>query len=131
MLGVSKVTVYKKMSLLRPSLSPFIVEEKHTTYIKPEGLEILKNALSHSKESPVIPEIEVLKLQENLRLQAHEIERLERESHYWAQTLMTDLEHFHTYLQQVLRVKQGILNNRLKTIEVLKTQLVLINKERQ
>lgn len=119
------------MSALKQNLGPFIVEEKNTTYIKPEGLEILKNALSFGKESPVIPEIEVLKLQESLRHQAHEIERLERESHYWAQTLMTDLEHFHTYLQQVLRVKQGILSNRLKTIEVLKAQLALINKECQ
>jgi len=129
MLNVSKVTVYKKMSLLKKELAPFLIDEKHITYIKPEGLELLKDALAHGKEMAVIPEIEVLKLQEIIRLQDHELGVLRRESHYWMQTLMTDLKHFHDYLEQVLRVKQAILNNRLKTIESLKAQLVLVHKE--
>lgn len=128
MLNVSKVTVYKKISLLKKELAPYILEEKNITYIKPEGLELLKDALSHAKEVPVIPEIEVLKLQETIRLQSHEIERLTRESHYWTQTLVTDLIHFHDYLEQVLRVKQAILSNRLRTIEALKARLLLIHQ---
>jgi hypothetical protein len=117
------------MSQLKNELAPYLVEEKNITYIKPEGLEILKDALAHGKELPVIPEIEVLKLQEIIRLQDHELGALKRESHYWTQTLLTDLKHFQDYLEQILRVKQVILNNRLKTIEALKAQLLIVHKE--
>ncbi len=128
-LNVSKVTVYKKMSLLKSEMAPYLIEEKNVIYIKPEGLECLKNALSHGKETPLIPEIEVLKLQETIRVQEHEIEKTKRDSYYWTQTLITDLTHFQQYLEQILRVKQAILSNRLKTIEALKSQLLLIHHE--
>lgn len=117
------------MSQLKKELTPYLVDEKNITYVKPEGLEILKDALSHGKELPVIPEIEVLKLQEIIRLQDHELDVLRRESYYWTQTLLTDLKHFQDYLEQILRVKQVILNNRLKTIEALKAQLLIVHKE--
>ncbi|MCT4633341.1 MAG: hypothetical protein N4A76_11480 [Firmicutes bacterium] len=44
-LGVSKVTIYKKMSKFKNELKPFIVKDKNITFIMDEGIEIIKNDL--------------------------------------------------------------------------------------
>jgi len=47
--GVSKVTIYKKINKLS-ELKPFIVKKQKITYIKDEGIEIIKNDLAKFKE---------------------------------------------------------------------------------
>lgn len=124
LLNVSKVTVYKKISQLKSELQPYLVEDKNITYLKPEGLELIKDALDHGRDTPIIPEIEVLKLQETVRQQSHQLEHLNRDVHYLTQSLVMDLNHTVSYLEQVLKTKKSILENRIKTIELLKAQLL-------
>ncbi len=47
--GVSKVTIYKKIDKLS-ELKPFIVKKQKITYIKSEGIEIIKNDLAKFKD---------------------------------------------------------------------------------
>lgn len=44
-LGVSKVTIYKKMSLLKKELKPFIHKKRNITFIEEEGLRLIKESL--------------------------------------------------------------------------------------
>ncbi len=48
MLGVSKVTIYKKMELLKKELKPYIRYRSNIAYIEEPGVEILKHSLSSS-----------------------------------------------------------------------------------
>ena len=68
MLGVSKVTIYKKMSKFKKEIKPYIVKDKNITYIKDEGIEIIKSDIakqsyesSISENKNLLDEISVLK----------------------------------------------------------------------
>lgn len=45
MLGVSKVTIYKKMRFLKDDIKPFVVKEKNITHITNEGVELIKGTI--------------------------------------------------------------------------------------
>lgn len=49
-LGVSKVTIYKKIDKLS-ELKPYIVKKQKITYIKEEGIQIIKNNLVKFKKN--------------------------------------------------------------------------------
>lgn len=60
LLGVSKVTVYKKMDLLKRELKSHIHHRSNITYLDEEGLEILRQSLqtvtAKEAESAAVPE---------------------------------------------------------------------------
>jgi len=45
MLGVSKVTVYKKISHFKKELKPFIHKKRNVTYIDDEGVQFIRDSL--------------------------------------------------------------------------------------
>ena len=47
-LGVSKVTIYKKISLLKPDIKKYLIKDKNVTYLTLEGYELIKDSLKHS-----------------------------------------------------------------------------------
>ncbi len=54
MLGVSKVTIYKKMRYLKDEIKPYVVKEKNITHITGEGVELIKSTIQvqdYEKES--------------------------------------------------------------------------------
>lgn len=46
MLGVSKVTIYKKMELLKKNLKPYVHKKKNITFIDDEGVELIRASIS-------------------------------------------------------------------------------------
>ena len=45
MLGVSKVTIYKKISLFKKELKPYIHKKRNITFIDEDGVQIIKDSL--------------------------------------------------------------------------------------
>ncbi len=45
LLGVSKVTIYKKISLYKKELKPFIHKKRNITYIEEKGIQIIRDSL--------------------------------------------------------------------------------------
>lgn len=45
MLGVSKVTIYKKISLFKKELKPFLHKKRNITFIDEEGVKIIRESL--------------------------------------------------------------------------------------
>lgn len=83
-LGVSKVTVYKKMELLKRELKAHVHHRSNITYIDAAGIEILRDSLhtaagrgpeeaGDTREAPAAPEAaEALKACEAVLLQAYD-----------------------------------------------------------
>ncbi len=74
MLGVSKVTIYKKMRYLKDEIKPYVVKDKNVTHITGEGVELIKSTIqiqdyeSESKDSLKLVEAEnkISEIQKNL-----------------------------------------------------------------
>lgn len=52
MLGVSKVTIYKKISSLKSEIKPHLIKDKNVTFLTDEGVDIIKESLKHL---PLVP----------------------------------------------------------------------------
>ncbi|MEA1975848.1 MAG: hypothetical protein U9N10_09995 [Bacillota bacterium] len=104
-LGVSKVTIYKKISKL-PEIKPFIVQKQKITYIKDEGIEIIKNDLLKFKVG-------------NTKLVLDE---------KWNEDI-ENLRGYLNFLENQKKIKQNQIN--LKNIQIEKTKyLINLNKRR-
>jgi hypothetical protein len=104
-LGVSKVTIYKKISKLT-EIKPFIVQKQKITYIKDEGIEIIKNDLLKFKVG-------------NTKLVLDE---------KWNEDI-ENLQGYLNFLENQKKIKQNQIN--LKNIQIEKTKyLINLNKRR-
>lgn len=104
-LGVSKVTIYKKISKLT-EIKPFIVKKQKITYIKDEGIEIIKNDLLKFKV-------------DNTKLVLDE---------KWNEDI-ENLQGYLNFLENQKKIKQNQIN--LKNIQIEKTKyLINLNKRR-
>lgn len=50
-LGVSKVTIYKKIELLKPEITNFIVNEEGVLFIGDKGIKLIKSSLTRGQSS--------------------------------------------------------------------------------
>lgn len=104
-LGVSKVTIYKKIKKL-DALKPYIVKQQKITYIKEEGIQIIKNDL--------------------VKFKGIETKNILNEK--WDEEI-THLRDYKNFLENQKSVKQNQLNNKKEQIKKIK-YLIKLNKRR-
>lgn len=104
-LGVSKVTIYKKMKKL-DGLKPYIVKKQKITYIKEAGIQIIKNDLVKFKG----------------------VETKNILSEKWDEEI-NHLRDYKNFLENQKSVKQNQLNNKKEQIKKIK-YLIKLNKRR-
>jgi hypothetical protein len=51
MLGVSKVTIYKKISALKSEIKPYVIKDKNVTFLMDEAVDLIKVSLKHVHQS--------------------------------------------------------------------------------
>lgn len=104
-LGVSKVTIYKKIKKI-DALKPYIVKKQKITYIKDEGIQLIKNDLVKFKG----------------------IETKNILSEKWDEEI-NHLRDYKNFLENQKSVKQNQLNNKKEQIKKIK-YLIKLNKRR-
>lgn len=115
MLGVSKVTIYKKISSLKNEIKPYLIKDKNVTFLTDDGVEMIKESLKHL---PLVPSQMIL---EN-GVTKQGIHTMTREAYQLEQSNKEELlkEHFndlvmtYDYLKSVKKNKQDRLKS-LKT----------------
>ncbi len=115
MLGVSKVTIYKKISSLKNEIKPYLIKDKNVTFLTDDGVEIIKESLKHL---PLVPS--QISLENGVTKQG--IHTMTREAYQLEQNNKEELlkEHFndlvmtYDYLKSVKKNKQDRLKS-LKT----------------
>ena|SRR6056297_2573609 len=104
-LGVSKVTIYKKMKKL-DGLKPYNVKKQKITYIKEAGIQIIKNDL--------------------VKFKGVETKNILNEK--WDEEI-NHLRDYKNFLENQKSVKQNQLNNKKEQIKKIK-YLIKLNKRR-
>lgn len=66
LLGVSKVTIYKRISSLSKKIKPYIYKNKGVTYISETGLEMIKIAMSVNQDEEEIKDNDKIENNTNL-----------------------------------------------------------------
>lgn len=130
MLGVSKVTIYKKMEQLKKELKPHIKKKKNITYIEAEGIELIKSSLSHFFEEshPVVSELDLKKLEDDKVLLNSEITIKEEEIQRIAMNHIIELEGYLEYLTQQIYIKKDLVKRKNETLELFK--IIIKNNKR-
>ena len=104
-LGVSKVTIYKKIKKL-DTLAPYIVKKQKITYIKEDGIQIIKNDL--------------------VKFKGIETKNILNEK--WDEEI-NHLNDYKIFLENQKSVKQNQLKNKEEQINKIK-YLIKLNKRR-
>ncbi len=136
MLGVSKVTIYKKMRYLKDEIKPYVVKEKNITHIKSEGVELIKNTLqvqdfdAENKDSLKVVDLEkqVNALRVELDSKNDIVDKLKKQR---ADELNDKVEHLRqVFVEKKIierKLNQQLMMNKSITDE-LKQQIALFNE---
>lgn len=130
MLGVSKVTIYKKISSLKKELKPYIKKVKNVTYLEDEAVELIKNNLNNQTVASgriINDEIDLLH---------KHIDKLKSEQKQYEDALINqvknEIDEMHGIirsLQSQISVKKSHLEKKDEMLENFKV-LVKLNKDR-
>lgn len=130
-LGVSKVTVYKKMELYKKELKGHIKKIKSITYLDDEAFELIKRSLIENgviKDDTLNPElIEAYqqKLQEKYSRMAdmsHKVVKAKKDN-------LNDLELVCEFLSNQINMKQQLLTQKEEQLKAYK-EMISKNKKR-
>lgn len=130
-LGVSKVTVYKKMELYKKELKGHIKKIKSITYLDDEAFELIKRSLIENgviKDDTLNPElIEAYqqKLQEKYSRMAdmsHKVVKAKKDN-------LNDLELVCEFLSNQINMKQQLLTQKEEQLKAYK-EMIAKNKKR-
>lgn len=114
-LGVSKVTIYKKIELLKPEIVSFIKTEEGITYVSDAGVKLIKDSIKRrktrkSKDRASLKVVdlncEVQELTSNINSKNEEIEKIKKHQ-------KEDLLLNYKYLNMLVNGKR----NELKALE--------------
>lgn len=111
-LGVSKVTIYKKMSKFKKELKPFIIKEKNITFIMDEGIEIIKNDLPN-----------ILPKNENVDLSKYEdeIDILKKSKKQLQMEKMNIEVEYRRFLMKTIEEKKNEISRKQEIVKRLKS----------
>lgn len=113
-LNVSKVTIYKKISALKPEIKQHIVKDKNITYLTEEGFKLIKESLKHHliiKEAlSHLPDLE----------SSSDFQGSSKESEKVFEMYLNDLIIHFDYLKGILKGKQERLAQTQMTTELLR-----------
>lgn len=121
MLGVSKVTIYKKIEALRKEMKPYIHKKKNITFLDEEAVQIIKKNLSVGNEISLNEEYGMMKIEKEKM--ANEVIQLNDKR-------IESLELIASVLQKEIKFKTNHLETKNKQIKMLK-QVYEINKQRE
>jgi len=130
MLGVSKVTIYKKISAKKKEIKPYIKKVKNITYLTDEAVEIIKENLA------VVPIASGRMINEEIESLHNKIDTLMNEKEEVEKALVSQMNGENEELEGMLRSLQSQINIKMSHLE-RKNQIVdnfkkivTINKER-
>ena len=130
MLGVSKVTIYKKISAKKKEIKPYIKKVKNITYLTDEAVEIIKENLA------VAPIASGRMINEEIESLHNKIDTLMNEKEEVEKALVSQMNGENEELEGMLRSLQSQINIKMSHLE-RKNQIVdnfkkivTINKER-
>lgn len=122
-LGVSKVTIYKKLSKFKKELKPFIVKKQNITFILEEGVEFIRQSLI---DNAVIQDDSLhLAELERVRAQYQQSRRALEEANNVLLVVnkehIEDLQWMHQAIEKQLRSKRRGIQEKEKIAEQLKS----------
>lgn len=114
-LGVSKVTVYKKISALKPEIKEHLVKAKNITYITEAGYNLIKESLKNSHFNRELNATNVVNhdLQNQCDTQEYHLNRV-------LESYLKDLMMTYDYLKSVARNRNDRLSQIQLTSELLR-----------
>lgn len=123
LLGVSKVTIYKKIDSLKKELRPHIKLKQKIKYIDNEGIEIIKNSLAINKQTvnKLNDRLTQDELTQDNSIYIEELTELKKE---YIQELKSQIG----YLKKELESKDKIIST---TNELLRNSQVLLKQEKE
>lgn len=130
-LGVSKVTVYKKMELFKKELKPHIQKKKNITYLDEEAFEIIRQSLVDNGviEDDAQSKEQLMVMEEKLARKEMRIDALYGSIQELCDEHAVDLEQINDMLQGQLSIKMKELDEKKKMMESYKA-LIQANKNR-
>lgn len=121
-LGVSKVTIYKKLSKFKKELKPFIIKKQNITYILEEGVEFIRQSLI---ENAVIQDetahlLEIDHLNAQYRQSREALEKANRALLTVNKEHIEDLQWMHQVIERQLISKRRSVQEKEQVAEDLK-----------
>lgn len=131
LLGVSKVTIYKKMEIFKKELKPHIHKKKNITFIDDEGVEIIKESLIENNViiDPKVNEEEIGRLRDIVLSRNKEIEKLIYQAMDVSNSATDDMDILIGVLETQINMKKGQLESMDKTLGTFK-KINKANKDR-
>lgn len=131
LLGVSKVTIYKKMEIFKKELKPHIHKKKNITYIDDEGIEIIKESLIENNVivDPKVNEEEIYRLRDIIMLRNKEIEKLIYQALDVNNSSTDDMDIFIGIFETQIAMKKSQIDSMDRTLGTFK-KINKANKDR-
>lgn len=131
LLGVSKVTIYKKMEIFKKELKPHIHKKKNITFIDDDGVEIIKESLIENNVivDPKVNEEEISRLRHIVISRNKEIEKLIYQAMDVSNSATDDMDILIGVLETQINMKKGQLESMDRTLGTFK-KINKANKDR-
>lgn len=115
-LGVSKVTIYKKISALKPEIKKHLIKEKNVTFLTQEGVRLIQESLRHYPSASMKDERDDVNTNRLAEVQGMYYKETEKV----LEAYLGDLVMQYDYLKAVVKYKQDRYAQLQQTTEVLR-----------
>ncbi len=128
-LGVSKVTIYKKISLFKKELKPYIHKKRNITFIDDQGVEIIKESLiaNHVIADSTDKDNQIDELNQALELHQSQVKLLNDRLIETEKAHMEDLQLLVSTLEAQVNLKKTQIESKNRLMRNFK-DLVAYNK---
>ncbi len=128
-LGVSKVTIYKKISLFKKELKPYIHKKRNITFIDDQGVEIIKESLiaNHVIADSTDKDNQIDELNQALELHQSQVKLLNDRLIETEKAHMEDLQLLVSTLEAQINLKKTQIESKNRLMRNFK-DLVAYNK---
>lgn len=129
-LGVSKVTIYKKIELLKPEILSYIENEDGALYISDKGIKLIKNSLKRSVTSKPKDKAQLRVVDLNCEIEElnNKLEDAREETRKIRQELQDDILLNSKYLSTIASVKKEELKHLQLMCDMLRAQIEEANE---
>lgn len=130
LLGVSKVTIYKKISLFKKEIKPYIHKKRNITFIDDEGVQIIKDSLVANQviADTALKDEEIIDLRQEVVENETHIKMLNEKMIDVQRQHMEDLHLLVSTLKAQANLKRTQIDSKNQLIKNFK-DLVAYNKE--
>tara|TARA_Y100000588_G_scaffold354722_1_gene409247 strand:+ start:276 stop:746 length:471 start_codon:yes stop_codon:yes gene_type:complete len=130
LLGVSKVTIYKKISLFKKELKPYIHKKRNITFIDEEGVQIIRDSLVANQviADTALKDEQIVELKNEVDENEAHIKMLNEKMIDVQREHMEDLQLLISTLKAQVNLKRTQIDSKNQLIKNFK-DLVAYNKE--